>query len=397
MKILRWLFAIFLTGCTSLAFASEDKMSYWNTQRKGANFFNKRPTPDWFVAAKDAGIQFVRLAPDKWKSQKRDFLIGDADQYTEIPTEDFEKLKDILDQAHANEIKVIITLLSLPGSRWRQNNHNEDDLRIWQQNFYQSQAIRFWKDLASQLKNHPAVFGYNILNEPHPECLFGIYDYREIDFEQWYKTIQGSPSDLNLFYQKVVGAIREVDSDTPIVIDTGLFGTPWAINYLTPLQDTKILYSFHMYEPYALTTRKINKGRFEYPGIVPLLLKDVQKPDSEHALWNKEALKHFLRPISEWQIKHKIPSSQIVVGEFGCDRTIKGAAQYFSDLLEIFNFEGWHWAFYSFREDVWDSMDYELGTDQLSWKYWEAAERGVSLDPFRNDNPLFDVLKNQLR
>jgi hypothetical protein len=43
----------------------------------------------------------------------------------------------------------------------------------------------------------------------------------------------------------------------------------------------------------------------------------------------------------------------------------KGLAQYFLDLIAIFKKNGWHWAFYAFREDCWDGMDYELGDGQL--------------------------------
>src|SRR5271156_6793656 len=113
---------------------------------------------------------------------RRDFLIGDADSFTKISSQDLEILTAVLDQAHRNHIKIVITLLSLPGSRWKQNNQDVDDLRIWEQKEYRNQAILFWRDLAKRLKNHPAIVGYNILNEPHPERLDGISDYRQINF-----------------------------------------------------------------------------------------------------------------------------------------------------------------------------------------------------------------------
>lgn len=381
------------------SFAS-DKMDYWSVQRKGANFFNQTPSSDWFLAATEAGIEFARLAPDKWECEHRDFLLGDVDEFAEISFKDYQNLKNILDKAGCNDIKIVITLLSLPGSRWKQNNQGKDDLRIWQQEKYKNQAIQFWKFLAGLLKDHPAVVGYNILNEPHPELLCGIGDYREIDFEKWYQSVIGSGADLNLFYQDVVNAIREVDTATPIILDTGMYATPWAIRYLTPMSDEKILYSFHMYEPYAYTTRKINHGRYNYPGILPLQLEDAEKNNlstSTTMNWNQEALKEFLEPINQWQQKHAISSSQIFVGEFGCDRSARGADKYLKDLIEIFNLNNWHWAFYSFREDSWDSMDYELGSDQLSWEYWEAIESGENLDKFRKSNPLFDIIKLDLQ
>ena len=385
--------------CVAYAADNDHKIEYWNIQRKGANYFNQIPSEDWFVAAKEAGIQFTRLAPDKWECERRDFLMGDADSFTEISNQDFGILEAVLDQANSNDIKVVITLLSLPGSRWKQNNLDVDDLRIWEQKEYRDQAILFWRDLAKRLNNHPAIVGYNILNEPHPERLSGISDYRQIDFSKWYASVKESLVDLNLFYQDIVRAIREVDSLTPIIVDTGLYATPWAITYLKPIKDNSIVYSFHMYEPYAYTTRKINNERFTYPGSIPLHLEEAEQNTNPNAIlinWNTATLKQFLSPVVDWQKKYNIPASRILVGEFGCDRTSKGAEKYLSDLIDIFNFHNWHWAFYSFREDCGDSMDYELGSGKLPWEYWEAIEQKTSLDKFRKANALFDVIKKDL-
>ena len=37
-----------------------------------------------FRAAREAGLQWVRLVPDKWKGAGRDFLLGNADDFTGI-------------------------------------------------------------------------------------------------------------------------------------------------------------------------------------------------------------------------------------------------------------------------------------------------------------------------
>ena len=367
----------------------------------GANYFNQTPSDNWFTEAKAAGIEFARVAPDKWKGEQRDFLIGNADAFTAISTKDLKTLREVFDQAQRVNMKVVLTLLSLPGSRWRQNNQDQDDLRLWKQKEYREQACRCWKSLAKELKDHPAIVGYNVLNEPHPELLSGEEDYREIDFQAWYGAVKDTLADLNSFYSELVGAIREVDGSTPIVLDTGLYATPWAISYLAPLEDKQVLYSFHMYEPYAYTTRRINQGRFTFPGPIPLKLEDAKKDASSSSalsfVWNLDSLKHFLKPISDWQQQHQISSSRILVGEFGCDRTSTGAEAYFASLIQIFDSLNWHWAFYCFREDRWEGMDYELGSEKISDEYWNAVGQGASLAPFRKDNPLFDVIKQNLR
>lgn len=384
--IIKTIIIIWLILTSVSSYANDDKGNYWNSQRKGANFFNETPTEDWFKEDKEVSVEFARLAPDKLHSEHRDFLLGDADAFERISPSDFQKLKDTLDQAQNHGIRIVIAPLSLPGSRWRQKNNNQNDLRIWQNEEYQNQAIRFWRQLSFLHKDHPAIIGYNILNEPHPELLFGITDFREINFHAWYKSVKGTTADLNLFYHKISEAIREEDPNTPIILDTGLYATPWAIRYLTPITDPRILYSFHMYEPYEYTTKRINNGQYQYPGF-----------DSFSTYWNEDSIKQFLQPISDWQMQYQIPSSQILVGEFGCARTSEGANRYLESLIRSFDTQNWHWAFYSFREDCWDSIDYELGPGTLDKKYWEARAHRESLNPYRHDNPLFDVIKKDIQ
>ncbi|ANS51990.1 hypothetical protein BM86_32295 [Bacillus thuringiensis] len=87
--------------------------------------------------------------------------------------------------------------------------------------------------------------------------------------------------------------------------------------------------------------------------------------------------------------KNHVPSNRIIAEEFGINRTVPGAPQYMQDLISIFNQKGWHKSFYAFREDTWTGMHYELGTGKIKWD-----EEG---QPKRQDNPLWDVIKNDLQ
>jgi hypothetical protein len=74
-----------------------------------------------------------------------------------------------------------------------------------------------------------------------------------------------------------------------------------------------------------------------------------------------------------------------------------GLEQYFEDLISIFTEEGWHFAFYAFREDVWDGMDYELGDKKLPWSYWKAVESDQKPQLERRDTyPAFSAIKKAL-
>ncbi|MCY4188305.1 MAG: cellulase family glycosylhydrolase [Bryobacterales bacterium] len=373
------------------------KAGYWNTPRHGANCFNREVSQEWLDAAAQAGIGMVRLAYGKWPSDERDFLLGDAGQYAGLVAADLARLVETLDAADALGIKVVVTPLSLPGARYRQFNEGERDGRLWTDPAYTQQAAAFWQDLASELEGHPAVAAYDLLNEPNPEWFYGKRSFWDAGFGAWYEQVRGGPGDLNRLHREVAAAIRHVDADTPLIVESGLYATPWAFEYLDALEDDNVLYSFHMYEPYSYTTHRINDGRFTYPGTV--FVEDA----GQEKLFDSEALDAFFDPVRAWAARNRVLPSRIIVGEFGCDRRVAGARGYLADLISIFNREGWHWAFYSFREDTWDAMDYELGTGGPGQAYWDAAEAGSLPANYAriygrlSENPLWEVFRSALR
>jgi hypothetical protein len=112
---------------------------------------------------------------------------------------------------------------------------------------------------------------------------------------------------------------------------------------------------------------------------------------------NRAELEKIFASAVEWQQRNKIPSNRIFVGEFGCHRMVGGAANYLQDLIMIFDKLGWHWAFYAFRDDKWDGMDYEMGTKPLGESYWKAKERGENSPLKRINNHLWNVLERELK
>lgn len=389
-------FILTLVALSPTVLSAGTKIAYWDTVRRGANFFNGTERIERFRAAKEFGIEVVRLAPSKWlngrpEKEAGDFLIGPKGKYRGIVDKDIKCLKAVLDDAEKSGVKIVLTLLSLPGARWKEHNGGVEERALWEDFAVQKTAIEFWKDLARELKDHPALVGYNLRNEPSPELAKEKFtDWYSGDYAKWYAKVKGTPADLNDFYRRAVNAIRDVDPKTPIVLDSGFYATPWAFSILEPVADDKILYSFHMYEPYAFTNFR-NKGKFRYPGDAPI--GEGDKPETVN--WNKRELAKFLAVVSDWQKKHKVPANRIFAGEFGVYRANEGAAQYLADLTEIFNTQKWHWAFYSFREDTWEGMDYELGTTKVDAKYWSAIEKGQF--PTYRPNPVADVLKQALK
>ena len=218
--------------------------------------------------------------------------------------------------------------------------------------------------------------------------------------------MKGTPADLNLFYKTVIKAIREVDTETPIVLDPGFYANPYALQIVDPvfLEDKKIIYSIHNYEPSRFLSPK-NKGQYKYPGSYPTGEldaageEDAQQPYAPIEYWDKEKIRSFYQVVKDWMKKYQIPKNRIYLAEFGGNRQAGGIIDYFTDLITFLKENEWHWSFYAYREDDgFPVMDYELGTGELPEAYWKSSkEYTCEKDGIYKPNPLWDVIVHGLK
>jgi hypothetical protein len=371
-----------------------DLISFWDVPRRGANSFNEAP-PDaaYFRALRAYGANWVRLTFSKWPSARDgEFLAGSLDDYRALVREDLATLRAVLDAAHAAGLKVVIVPLGLPGARWTQHNGGRLDDRLWKERRYWQQSAAFWRDLAAALANHPAIAAYNLLNEPAPELNGGLAEHAAPEtMAAWYQQARGTARDLRAFYELLIASVRAVDTRTPIMIDAGFYAAADAWLYWpAALPDTRLLYAYHMYEPWAATSAPNMKREVphRYPGESPFA--------GGRARWDASVVAGYLQQPVDWARRHGVPTRRLVAAEFGCMRIWPDCARYLEDVVSSLEADGVHWAFYSFRES-WDGMDYELGSAKLPWQYWEAAERGEPYELARGPNALFEPILRRLK
>lgn len=370
--------------------AAADLISFWNSPQKGGNSFNGAP-PDqaYFEALAQTGATWVRLTFSKWHGEGRDFLVGDADDYAGLKTGDLAMLRKTLDAAHAAGLKVVIVPLVLPGARWTQQNQGKFDDRLWTDPAFADQAVRFWGDLAVALKDHPVVAAYNLVNEPAPEKTTDLAETASMhDLEAWQKEQAGGPRDLLALYEKMIEAIRAVDRLTPIMVDSGFHaGSRSLAAWPRTLDDDKLLYAFHMYEPYEATSspNMRRKKPLRYPGTTTGYADGTW-------IWNRKSVARYVDLAFDWAEKHQVDPTRVVVGEFGCMRRWADCGAYLIDVIDAIDARGGHWAFYAFREDVWDGMDYELPSSLKPGRFYQLTDQGKSEELPRN-GVLMQLLK----
>lgn len=257
-------------------------------------------------------------------NQNRDGLLTSSDPVA-FDEARFATLVHVLDLAHEHHLRVILDMHGQPSG-----NLLWTDFRHWET------LIALWKEIARRVGGHPAVAGYDLLNEPN--WLQGA-DSRpaEGDASRWRppSSWKDTPRDYSLLMRRLTQAIREVDARTPLIVEgAGLFGKAINFLWLEPTGDKNTLYSFHEYMPH----------RFTDQGTQGFALGETYPNER----FGKKELLATLQPVIDFQNRHRVP---IFVGEFAPTRFAEpyGAARWLDDVVPVFEARGWHWAYWSFN------------------------------------------------
>ncbi|MCK9280966.1 MAG: cellulase family glycosylhydrolase [Melioribacteraceae bacterium] len=91
--------------------------------------------------------------------------------------------------------------------------------------------VPIWKQMAEHYKDRSNLIYYEILNEPH-----GI-----------------SEVDWNKAQQRVIDAIREIDSKHTIIIGGSNFNSYNSLEQMPDYEDKNLIYTYHFYDPFLFT------------------------------------------------------------------------------------------------------------------------------------------------
>ncbi len=111
-----------------------------------------------------------------------------------------------------------------------------------------------WAHLAERFQDHPAVIGYDLMNEPHPGSDFDLAEIvgrEELGDGGTSRTFDEDK--LGPFYQRVIHAIREVDSDSWLFVESRYGGPGNGGRSFLPVlddprpEDPRLVYTPHLY------------------------------------------------------------------------------------------------------------------------------------------------------
>lgn len=270
-----------------------------------------------------------------------------------------ENLDRLIDMACEADLYVVIALRTGPGRSdftfyrdgagdWFDSELLIED--VWTSSVAQKGWVDMWRHVAARYRNHPAVVGYELMVEPN-----GAHIVHEIwDPDDFYPHFKETRVDWNTFYPQIAAAVREVDPITPVLVGSmGWSSIDW-LPYLQPIDDSRIVYTVHQYEPHAQYTHQDPGGKHQYPGRFDL--DEDGKPDQFDRTW----LAQRLQAIEAFRRTYDVP---VAVTEYGLKRWVPGAGAFMADQMALFEDLGvCHslWAFYPDWPPIVDIDDFDF-------------------------------------
>jgi len=196
----------------------------------------------------------------------------------------------------------------------------------------QRRFVRWWKILAARYRDEKGVWGYDLLNEPTPaDAPESALSWRDLA-------------------EETAQEIRGIDHDHVIIVEPDPEAIPDTLEFFQPLDVPGVVYSVHMYVPFAFTHQGVRDylptGQ-AYPGMI------------DGVVWDKVRLGNYLKPLATYSARFHAP---IYIGEFGAARWAPGADQWLTDAISVFEENHWNWSFHAFRE--FQGWNPEIGDDK---------------------------------
>jgi len=195
-----------------------------------------------------------------------------------------------------------------------------------------------WAAVVARFKDHPAVLGYDILNEPSPGSVYSANDITltppDGPAAEFDRTL------FTEFYERMIAAIREIDSEGWIFYEPRVAapanGQP---SFILPLEDPRdgdprIAYAPHLYSV-----------QFEF--------NRAYTPGSDDTLQDWETSRN---------VETEAQKAPLLLGEWGFDPGWPGADLFMRELLEMGDRMMLGWTYWSY--------------DPGGWGIWERDEQG---------------------
>lgn len=357
---------------------AQSKWDLWKSETclRGANIWQRIIDPKidgTSLGTKHVGPPYSQADFDELSSMGANYVnLSVPGLFTETPPYVLDEevklhLEDLLLMASKANLFVVISFRTGPGRNeagFDSSQAGRANHRVWSDVKAQEGWVTMWQYAARLLRSSPVVAGYDLMVEPNSSSVLLKID----EPRDFYPRYRGSPYDWNVFARKLARAVREVDTDTPILMETmGYSHVSW-LAATEPIDENKVVYIFHQYEPFAYSHQE---KPLSYPGFLESAVGGIEP-------W----LGKVFSPVGEFQKRHFVP---VAVNEFGVKRWAPGSAAFVQDEMKHFERLGLNHAIW-----LWGSSD-----GRVSWDDFDVRKGPLRSNHTRvSTSRLIDVIKS---
>ena len=311
----------FINGFVGVEHNLRSTMARIIGQQRAQFFFDR--LLDYFFCEDDVkamsemGANVLRL-PFNYRHFERD------NQPFEYLENGFKHLDQAFEWCARYGIYIILDFHAVQG--WQNPDWHSDNAHIhillYQDRLFQDRFIALWQEIARRYHKHPALVGYDLMNEP----------LTRLEYER-YKASYDNWDVLNALHRRAAAAIREIDEEHIIFIEGDNFSTEY--DGLDATFDDNLVISTHNYiSPTG--------GSNPYPG------------EFDGIYWNRDiiAAEFGMHSGTRLAFKERKP---IFVGEFGVwyagyPEALVYRVAALDDQLSVFSSAGVHWAIWTWKD-----------------------------------------------
>lgn len=315
---------------------------------------------DTFITEKDIeqiaswGMDHVRLPIDYT-------VIEDENTPFCYLEEGFAYIDQCIRWCTANNLNIILDLHRTPGYAF----HSLKENRLFEDDTLQERFLDIWRTFTKRYQNYGKNVIFELLNE--------IVEHNS---ERW-----------NKLSKRAISVIREIDTERVIILGGNNYNSITTLKELDYIDDDKLVYTFHFYEPHIFTHQKaswepsMKELSFEvsYPSGTEDYNKylkqsvDFRRHYALEERIGKDYIRRYLQPALEFIRERNVP---IYCGEYGV-----------IDHAPMESCLRWH-------EDVCDIL-IEYGIGRAVWTYKRMSFPMVDLSSEVRDEKLIKIVSRR--
>ena len=291
-----------------------------------------------FATLRDWGANLLRYqmtGGPKFESGTREaYLAGSYGPWIQGKLDHLDQV--VLPMAEKYGIQVVVDLHTPPGAGG--SGGNNSNALMLNDDVFKEYFVELWRGIATRFKGRRNVYGYDLVNELNHDG--------HVKWDYW--TIQSLAAE----------AVRAIDPDVTIIMESNGCDSYDAYRYLSPLAMDNVIYQVHMYSPGAFTHQGVNGKATGYV-----------YPDAEQG-WDRTYLENCFRHVKDFERRHR---AKIYIGEFSAIAWGQGAENWLADWIGVMNSNRWDWTYHAFRE----------------WNGWSVEHTASAVGVYQasSDNP----------